>query len=108
MEPYPRAPVARAKSGSLDFPDRYKARIDAFRSAAREQGQRQLEENREWSNVARYIAALEGQYWARERASYRSRFTDNQMARAREESLSMYADVQPTISVSSKNEAYEK
>jgi hypothetical protein len=109
MQPaYPRAPIARAKSGTLDYEDRYKYRIQQFRLACREQAQRQVEENKEWSNISRYISALEGRYWARERASYRSRFTDNQMARAREESLSMYADVQPTISVSSKNEAYEK
>lgn len=104
----PRGPVTRLKSGTVDYTDKYERKIQNFRYATREQAQRQLEENREWANISKYIGALEGKFWDRSRASYRSRFHDNQLARARKECLALYTDVRPSIAVKAANKAYEE
>jgi hypothetical protein len=106
MAAIPRGPLTRPKSGTLDYTDRYAGNIERFRMASRDQAFRQLEENKEWANIAKYIAALEGRYWDKKRAVYRSRFSDNQMARARKDTLAMYTDVQPTIAVGCNNQSY--
>lgn len=100
----PRAPVTNAKSGTIDYTDKYTQMLQRFREAARQQAQRDLEENKEWANLGKYIAALEGNFWSMldpRRPGYRARFVDNQLARARKDTLAMYTDVRPNASVTS-------
>ncbi len=102
----PRAPVVNIKSGTVDNTDGYKRKMQQFREAAREQSEREQKENREWANIASYIATLEGNWWAKERKSYRSRYSDNQLARARKECLALYTDTRPEIISSCSNSQY--
>lgn len=102
----PRAPVVNIKSGTIDNTDGYMRKIKNFREGAREQAVREQRENREWANIASYIQTLEGNWWSKDRRSYRSRFADNQLARARKEALALYTDTRPELLASCANQLY--
>lgn len=103
----PRGPVFREKSGTRDDTDNYVSRIQYWRQAAERQALQELNASREWGNIAKYIDAIEGNQWGRDRPKYRSQFVDNVIARARQDNLSSLTDIRPTIDISSRVDAYK-
>lgn len=101
LELIPRTPVERPKSGTIDKPDQYDKNMQRFREGARIQAMRELSENQEWEQLSKYIAALQGGFWDHRRAPYRAKFVDNQLARARKDTLALYTDASPTVNIKS-------
>lgn len=100
IERMPRGPlVFNEKSGTTDYEDGYVSKLNRFREAAREQAMRELRSNKEWNNVSKYTRALEGNIWPKDRPRFRSQFVDNNLSRARKETLAQYTDTKPTIMV---------
>jgi hypothetical protein len=110
VENIPRGPVARERSGSMDFTDRYKEKMRDWREAIREEATQTLESYHEYSELATYIRYLLGEQWpkAPERPKYRSRFVDNRHLQARIDTLSLLTDIRPTIDVFSKVKEYKE
>ena len=101
VEMVPRAPVVyNQKSGSLDFPSDYKASSAAWRSAAREEALQTLKLNPERDFLRGYMDMLEGRYYGRNRAKYRSSFFDNRLAEARLNALCALTDLRPSMEIS--------
>lgn len=99
LETSPRGPVVRPKSGTLDYPDNYIGQMKRARAGMRAQALTELDQHREWSQIGRYIEAIEGAWWDKKMPRHRSRFTDNHLSRARVETMAQYTDAKPAISV---------
>jgi hypothetical protein len=106
--PIPRAPIEREKSGTVDSEQGYTGRLLDLRENLFHEALAELKANREFNNIQRYIDALEGNVYDRNRPRYRRRRVDNMMAKARLDSLAALSDIRPTIDVSSMVEAYVK
>jgi hypothetical protein len=88
IEHAPRGPIYKPKSGSVDYTDKYSAKLRAFREGTREQAIKELKQNKEWGKLNEYIRNLMGEMWPANRPKFRSRFVDNHLNRARRETLS--------------------
>jgi hypothetical protein len=96
----PRGPITRERSGLTDYGDGYEARLLRWRDSALQQGLAELRENPEYEEISTYIDLIEGRMWEGvNMAAWDSRFTDNRIARAREEALAYLTDIKPTIEV---------
>lgn len=104
----PRGSLYREKSGTTDHSERADNRLLAYRDAALEQGLSELRSNPEYEMISDYIECLEGKMWRGiNLASWRSRFTDNKMAKARIDALAYLTDIKPTIDVKTCVKEYE-
>lgn len=108
----PRAPIVmNSKSGQVEQrgPD-YKTSIIKWRMAAKEEAIATLKMNPEYDFIKEYTDMIEGRYWTRRRPSYRSRYFNNRMAKARVDALSTLTDIRPSpeISCDDRNEQYQK
>src|ERR1700757_1926316 len=80
--------------------DGYESKILNWRDSALQQGLAELRENPEYESVEDYISLILGDHWKGiNLATYRSKFVDNRIAKARIESLSYLTDIKPTIDV---------
>src|ERR1700679_2267554 len=105
----PRGPIYREQSGTTDTGDQYESRLLRWRDSALEQGMAELRDSPEFELIQNYIDLIEGQHWRGiNLASWRSRFTDNRIARARVNALAYLTDIKPTIDVTTKVELYLK
>jgi hypothetical protein len=101
----PRGSLYREKSGTDDREDGTDRKLIAWRDAAFSQGLGELEQSPEYSEIQTYIQLIEGSQFV-PGPSWRSRFTDNKIARARIESLAYLTDIKPTIDVTTHVEEY--
>ncbi len=99
--PIPRSPVPFGKSGRIDSPDGYAQKMQRWREATKQEALDELHAWAEYAEVGRYIDAIEGRWWGGRRPGYRSKFSDNELAKARKDARTMYTDVRPAISVRS-------
>lgn len=108
MVSIPRAALTYGKSGKQDQPNDYKTAMYRLSGDLREQAIAELKLNCEYAEIPNYIAALRGDQWQRGRPKYRSNFVDNVVAKARVEAKAYLTDIQPTIDIRSKVDAYAK
>lgn len=103
----PRTPLSTGKSGSMDVPDNYTRQMLSWRDAARSRAISEFRAMPESGNVPKYIDAIEGRFWNRDRPDYRSRFVDNMVAAARLDKLSTLTDIRSVIDVKSAIEDHD-
>ena len=96
----PRAPLAWGKSGSIDRPDDYYNTAKAWRAAARAEALETVKLNPEKDFVRSYLDMLDGRFYNRTRAKYRSQFFDNRLAEARLATLCALTDIRPSMEIS--------
>ena len=101
----PRGPIYREKSGTTDVEDGSDKALLKWRDAAVNQGTAELEQNPEYNSISEYIQLIEGAQNV-PGPSWRSRFTDNKISRARIESLAYLTDIKPTIDVTTHVEEF--
>ena len=105
----PRGPViVNEKSGSFDVADGYYQRLLRWRESAVDEALSELKDNPEFSDLKRYIDAIEGRQWSLDRPRHRSPFVDNMISQARTDSIAQLTDIQPTIEVSSRRREFEQ
>jgi len=101
-------PAFERKSGTLDYPDDYTRKMIHWRDALIEQASYEMQSYREvQTEIQKYIAYLDSQWWARDRPDYRSSFFDNYLADVRRETLSSLTSTRPAMDVYSPIEAYK-
>lgn len=100
----PRAPVVvHQRTGTPDYEGGYSGYLEsarAFRQAARSEAIETLKLNPERDFVRNYSDMLDGRFYDRQRARYRSRFVDNRMAEARLTTLCALTDIRPSMDIS--------
>jgi hypothetical protein len=101
----PRGSLYREKSGSSDAEDGSYRKLLAWRDAAFSQGLAELQQNPEYEAIQENIDLIEGRQ-SITGPSWRSRFTDNKISRARIEALAYLTDIKPTIDVTTHVEEY--
>lgn len=105
----PRGPVVmNEKSGSADYPDKYRESILRWREAARDEAISSAQLHPESAEMQKYIDFLEGKQWQPNRPPYKSRFFDNRMGEARYDNISVLSDIRPTIAVQARVKDYEQ
>lgn len=106
----PRAPIVYGKSSTLDLPGKYQDSVRQWRAAAKEEAVATLKMNPEFDFIKEYTDMIEGRYWTRRRPSYRSRYFNNRIAKARVDALSTLTDIRPSpeISCDDQNPQYVK
>ena len=96
----PRAPIAWGKSGSLDFTAGYYESAKAWRAAAREEALQTIKLNPEKDFLKQYCDMIDGRFYDRRRAKYRSQFFDNRLAESRLSTLCALTDIRPSMEIS--------
>ena len=91
----------------MDYPDNYEMDMLRKRDAMRQQAEEERDLMLEYAEIPKYIAALEGRMWPKERATYKSKFVDPMLSLARVETITALTDIRPTIAVKSSDNAYD-
>ena len=86
----------------------YSNAIKNWRESAREEAFQTANLSPEINAVGRYVQCLQGEWWDKKRARYKSRFFDNRMDNARQSDLALLTDTRPTIDVSCAIDAYKE
>lgn len=99
MSPIPRPVVYRERTESADSSVDYDRAMMTFRESIREQAIQELEANPEYAEIGKYIDALEGRHWRRDRPRYLADFVDNLVADTRENTITELTDIRSIIDV---------
>jgi hypothetical protein len=84
----------------------YESKMRRWREAAREEAYNHANLNPEREATEKYVQALQGNWWDKKRARYKSKFFDNRLNNSRRQDLALLTDTRPTIDISSNTPAY--
>jgi hypothetical protein len=95
------------RSGTLDFPDSYARRMEAFKGNLIRQGSSEMQAWKSFQEIETIIGYLDGNWWGNA-PPYRSSFYDSYLSDQRREALASLSDLRPALDISSSVEAYKK
>lgn len=102
--------IYREKSGgTLAVEDGYEGRLLQWRDSALEQGLAEMKDSPEYEEIPGYLDLIEGRHYQSPATipNWKSKFTDNRIAKARVDALAYLTDIRPTIDISTRVEDYK-
>jgi hypothetical protein len=100
-------PIARSKSGTLDFPDDYQKGMGYWRDAVLRQGAEELQACEDLQRANDYIEYLNGRAYSSDRPAWRSQYSDNIPMDQRLEAIAALTDIKPTVDISCAVDDYK-